>query len=199
MSVAPHRRATAADLAALPEDVSAEVVGGALVPLPMPSFEHAEVVATLTELLAPFRTARAGMPGGWWMASSVDVELDVHEVYCPDLVGWRWERSPGRPKGSPVRLRPDWLCEVISPATARRDRVDKLRALHRVGVPHYWLVDPAERTLTALRWGLEGYVLVAAAAGEERVRAEPFSTRSLRLAEVFGGGGEEPRSEGHAG
>ncbi len=198
MSVNPPRRATAADLAALPEDVSAEVVGGVLLPLPMPSFAHVDVVATLTELLSAFRTGRAGMPGGWWMASSVDVELEANEVYCPDLVGWRWERSPARPRGSPVRLRPDWVCEVTSAATARRDRVEKLRALQRVGVPYYWLVDPVERSLSVLRWHPEGYLITLAAGGDERVRPEPFEGRVLALADVFGGSGEEPRSQSEA-
>lgn len=187
MAADPPRRATAADLAALPEDVSAELVGGLLLPLPIPSFAHGDVVATLTELLAPWRSARGGGPGGWWMASSVDIELGPNEVHCPDLVGWRWERSARRPTGSPVTLRPDWICEVLSPATARRDRVEKLRALHQVGVPSYWLVDPADQTLTVMRWQAEGYLITSVSGGEDRVHAEPFGARALSLVELFGG------------
>lgn len=194
MSVVPPRRATAADLAALPEDVSAEVVGGLLLPLPLPSFEHGDALATLTELLSPFRSRRAGLPGGWWMASAVDVELEATEVYCPDLVGWRWERVASRPRGSPIQVRPDWMCEVLSPATARRDRVEKLRALHRCGVPHYWLVDPHERTVHGLTWGLEGYVISAVAADRERVRIAPFDAVTLSLSDLFGLHAREPDS-----
>ena len=194
MPVVPPRRATAADLAALPEDVSAEIVAGALVPLPLPSFQHGDVLANLTEQLAPFCSRRSGLPGGWWMSSAVDVELELHEVYCPDLAGWRWDRVPERPRGSPVRVRPDWLAEVISPATARRDRVEKLRALHRCGVPHYWILDPADRALYAYTWHLQGYLLSTVAADAERVRVQPFDGVVLALGEVFGGGAREPDS-----
>lgn len=193
MPLVPSRRATAADLAALPEDVSAEVVGGVLLPLPLPSFEHADALGTLSEALAPYRTRSPGFPGGWWMASSVDLELEAHEVHCPDLVGWRWERHQARPRGSPVRARPDWVCEVISPATARRDRVEKLRTLQRTGVQHYWILDPSERTLSIHRWHPEGYLLVTSAAQDETVRAEPFDGLRLRLAELWSGG-QEPVS-----
>lgn len=199
MSAVPPRRATAADLAALPDDVSAEVVAGVLVPLPLPSFEHGDVLATLTELLAPFRSRRAGQPGGWWMASAVDVELEPHEVYCPDLVGWRWERHAGRPVGTLVRVRPDWVCEVVSPATRRRDQVEKLRALHRACVPHYWLLDPGERALLVHAWRPDGYQIVLVASDDDRVRAEPFEALTLSLGDLFAGRGQEPLSESQAG
>lgn len=194
MSVLPPRRATAADLAALPEDVSAEIVAGVLVALPLPSFEHGDALATLTEQLAPFRSRRAGLPGGWWMSSAVDVELEPHEVYCPDLVGWRWDRVASRPRGSPVRERPDWMAEVISPATARRDRVEKLRALHRCGVPYYWIVDPGERALYGFTWHLQGYLLTTVAADRDRVRIPPFDGVVLSMADLFGQPAREPDS-----
>lgn len=199
MPAIPPRLATAADLAALPDDVSAEVVAGALLALPIPSPEHAEAQATLTELLSPFRTATGGRPGGWWLSSSVDLELGPHDVYCPDLVGWRWERHARRPTGTPVRIRPDWVCEVVSPATRRRDHVDKLRALHRAGVPHYWLVDPAERALLVHSWRPEGYLIVLVASDEERVHAEPFEDLPLSLGDLFAGRSHEPLSESQAG
>jgi len=199
MPVAAPRMATAADLAALPDDVSAEVVGGALLPLPLPSFEHTEAQATLAELLSPFRTARGGRPGGWWLASSVDVEIGPHDVYCPDLVGWRWERHAGRPVGTLVRVRPDWVCEVVSPATRRRDQVEKLRALHRAGVPHYWLLDPGERALLVHAWRPDGYQIVLVASDDDRVRAEPFEALTLSLGDLFAGRGQEPLSESQAG
>ena len=182
----PTHRATFADLAALPDDVSAEIVGGRVVPLPTPSFAHGDVVATLGELLVPYRSRRGGGLGGWWMATSVDVALDPHEVYCPDLVGWRWDRVPERPKTSPHVPRPDWVCEVQSPGTSRRDRVDKLLTCHRVGVPHYWLVDPADRVLVVHRWAPEGYLVALVAAERGQVRPEPFDALPMCLEDLFG-------------
>ena len=102
-SVARRALATAADLAALPEETRAEVIGGAIVEKAAPSYEHGDAQSSLAELLKPpFQRGRGG-PGGWWIATSVEVELEPHELYRPDLVGWRRERVPERPAGRPIR------------------------------------------------------------------------------------------------
>ena len=42
---------------------------------------------------------------------------------------------------------PDWVCEILSPSTAKMDRADKLPTYARHSVRHVWLVDPLQRTL----------------------------------------------------
>jgi Uma2 family endonuclease len=48
-----------------------------------------------------------------------------------------------------VRGAPDWIVEVISPATATHDQVRKRRLYERAGVREFWLVHPTDRVLTA--------------------------------------------------
>ena len=121
-------------------------------------------VATLEDLLAIPEEARRhelidgviGWPGGWWFATEVDVYFDPGNTFRPDVAGWRRERCPEPPRGPPVMLRPDWVCEILS--TNRRNAlVKKKRTHHRHQVPHYWIVDPAEETLSVYRWAPEGY------------------------------------------
>lgn len=188
MSLPAARLATVADLLAIPEAARFhEIVGGELIPKAMPSGPHG--VAQLG-VGGPLRAAyhrRAGDrgPGGWWITSEVDIAFEEHEVYRPDLSGWRRERLPAVPRETPITLRPDWIAEIISPSSASLDRVKKLRVYHRAGVPHYWLVDPAARSLEVLRWTADGYLLVLAAAQGDKVRAEPFGEVELELAELF--------------
>ena len=52
------------------------------------------------------------------------------------------------PKESPIALRPDWLCEVLSDSNARNDLVKEMRVYHRASVPRYWIVDPDRETLS---------------------------------------------------
>ena len=40
-------------------------------------------------------------------------------------------------------VRPDWICELLSPSTAVHDRVHKLPFSGRAGVSHAWLSDRA--------------------------------------------------------
>jgi len=103
-----------------------------------------------------------------------------------DVGGWRRERVPDRPTGRPVRIRPDWACEILSPSNAKRDLVDKFQVLQRTGVPHYWVVDPIEQTLIVHRWQPAGYLIVLTAGASDVVRAEPFDAVELRVATLFG-------------
>ncbi len=43
---------------------------------------------------------------------------------------------------------PDWIIEVLSPATARHDHLTKRALYQRAGVREYWLVHPVDRVLT---------------------------------------------------
>ncbi len=195
MSAARHERpATAEDLLALADGSRCEVVHGALVEKAAPSAEHGDAQLALgARLRRRFHrgTGSSDAPGGWWILVEVDVELERHEVYRPDLVGWRRERVPERPRGRPVRVRPDWVCEVLSPSNARTDLVDKLQVLHRCEVPHYWIVDPEREMLTVYRWERAGYLVVLTAARGQTVRAEPFDAMDLPVGSLFGDEAEE--------
>jgi Uma2 family endonuclease len=183
----PTHLATATDLARLPPGARAEVIDGEVIEKASPTPEHGVAQLGLgAQLFSAFhRRAGAGGPGGWWLMTEVEVEYEPHQVYRHDLVGWRRERSPRCPTGSPVTIRPDWVCEVLSSSNAQNDLVRKLRTLQRAGVPHYWLADPGHRTLTVLRWTPEGYLAALTAGGSDVVRAEPFEAVALDLGVLF--------------
>ena len=125
-------------------------------------------------------------PGGWWLGTEIEVQYETHEIYLHDLVGWRRDRITQRPTGRPVRARPDWACELISPSNAKRDLIDKFGVLHTNGLPHYWIADPVEQTLIVHRWEARGYLVVLTAAAGDVVRAEPFDAAELRVSTLFG-------------
>ena len=67
-----------------------------------------------------------------------------------------------------VRGAPDWIIEVLSPATARHDHLTKRALYERAGVREYWLVHPVDRVLTVytLNDGKFGSPEIADMAGE---------------------------------
>ncbi|WP_438027582.1 Uma2 family endonuclease [Sorangium sp. So ce233] len=109
-----------------------------------------------------------------------------HEVYRPDVVGWRRERLPELPEKTPILVRPDWFCEVLSPSNTRNDLVKKQRTYQRCQVPHHWIVDPMNEVLTVHRWMQDGYLNVLTAERGERVRAEPFGAIEWSVGVLFG-------------
>lgn len=181
--------ATVADLLAIPEEQRFhEIIGGELVRKAMPTFEHGDAQSALvSRLKGPFQRRPGGdLPGGWWICTEVEIELAPQHVYRPDVVGWRRDRAQDRPSGTPILLRPDWICEVLSPSNPGSDRVRKLNHYHQFKVPHYWIVDPMEESLSVFRWMAEGYLLVRAAGRDERVHAEPFEAVELPVGALFG-------------
>ena len=169
--------------------VAVELIDGELVEKAAPSPEHGLAETKLGACLDPYNRRPGGPrgPGGWWILTEVEVLYrETAEVFRHDLCGLRRDSHPERPTGMPLFVRPDWVCEVLSPSTARFDIVKKQRTLHRHGVPHYWVVDPASETLSVYRHEPGGYLIVLTAASGETVRAEPFDAIDLDVGELFG-------------
>ena len=184
--------ATLADWMALPAGSRAELIRGALIDRELTGPRHGRAMFRLGNAVARFDRKPGGRwPGGWWIVTEVAVQFD-DEVYVPDLAGWRRERCPDFPSVRPVAIRPDWVCEILSPSNARTDRVEKLRTYHRCEVPHYWLIDPEEQTLTVLRYSASGYVVAMTASADEVVKAEPFAEMEFPLRNLFA---DEPLDE----
>lgn len=184
------RPASFADLLAIPEEQRYhEILDGEIVRKAMAGGEHGLSQLCVGRLLDPFGRKPNGSarPGGWWLVSDVEVELAPHEVVRPDVVGWRRERMPDRPHGFPIRLRPDWVCEIMTDGDARRrDGLQKRRIYADCGVPHYWLLDTERERLTVLRLSASGYVEVLEAGRGDRARAEPFDALELQIGVLFG-------------
>ena len=96
------------------------------------------------------------------------------DVLAPDVAGWRRDRLPALPEDAFFSLSPDWICEVVSPATAAMDRGKKLGIYARERVAHAWMVDPIARTLEVLRLESGRWSILSTASDLAVVRAEPF-------------------------
>ncbi len=174
------RPATYEDIEALPENQVGQIVDGELIALPRPSGEHGFAASRLTQLLSPFDL---GPIGGWWLIGEPELHLAA-DVLVPDLAGWRREPLPS-PTGKYFELPPDWLCEILSPSTARLDRISKMRSYAANGVEFIWLVDPAARTLEAYRREGSGWNRLGAWEQNETVRAAPFTDLELQLRHLW--------------
>jgi Uma2 family endonuclease len=182
-----RKPATFEDLLARDNPDRLEIIGGEIVERAMPSPGHSLAENKLAVATDPFnRRPGSRGPGGWWIFTEIHVGYRSGETYCHDTAGWRRDRVATRPTEWPIRIRPDWVCEIVSPKHERHDLIDKPRVLHAAEVPHYWVVDPDERILLVHRWSPDGYTVVQRAAAGETVRAEPFEAIALRVGMLFG-------------
>lgn len=181
-----NKLATYDDLLALPEDARFEVLGGELVAMTGPLLRHSKPQGGLRHFIGgPFDDEDGfGGAGGWWIFLEVDVRLTPHDVVRPDLAGWRRERLLDL-EARPVDVVPDWVCEILSPSTASRDRVYKRHLYARHGVRHYWLVDPEARTLEALELHDGRWVDAGPYDDEAIARVPPFEAVELTIGRLF--------------
>lgn len=184
-----RRLATHADLAQVPDTRVGELLDGELHVSPRPGGPHSRAESGLAaDLFGGFdrRPGGPGGPGGWWILVEPELHLGA-DVLVPDLAGWRRDRMPQGPEATAFELVPDWVCEILSPASARFDRIRKMGKYASVQVKHAWLVDPLAQTLEVYRLqdppgepsGL--WVRVGAWEGYTHVRAEPFDAVELDI------------------
>jgi Uma2 family endonuclease len=183
--IAPFDRpATYADLEAVPDIMVAEIVDDELHASPRPGLPHAHVASAFGVLIGgPYQFGRGG-PGGWWILDGPELHFG-RNVVVPDLAGWRRSRLPRVPDAAYCTVAPDWVCEILSPSTASLDRAKKLRIYADEQVEHAWLADPAARTLEVLHQDAGRWVIVAVQAGDQVVRAAPFTEIDLSLSSLW--------------
>jgi Uma2 family endonuclease len=174
------RPATYEDLIKVSDIMVAEIVDGELHATPRPAHAHTTAGSALGMLVGtPYHHGRGG-PGGWWILDEPELHLG-RDVLVPDVAGWRRERMPRQPERVYYTIPPDWLCEILSPSTAKLDRTKKLAIYAREGVSHAWLIDPLARTLEVLRLDNGRWTIVATHIDAEVVRVEPFVDLELEL------------------
>ncbi|MBI2389597.1 MAG: Uma2 family endonuclease [Deltaproteobacteria bacterium] len=170
---------TLADLEALPPGVKGEIIDGVMYTMTRPRGPHQRTLAgVVADLRNPFDRGSGG-PGGWWLLPEPGIELPNTLEIAPDVAGWRRERLPELPSDAPIRVVPDWICEILSPTTRRHNLLIKKPYYARIGVPHHWIVDIEAQTITAYRLESGRWLELGVWGDERDARIEPFDAIAL--------------------
>jgi Uma2 family endonuclease len=182
----PARKApTIEDIDALPSSIKGEIIEGVLYTMTRPRGPHQRTIRFVGSRVGdPFDGGRGG-PGGWWILPEPGIELPGTPEIAPDIAGWRRDRLAELPEDAPIRVVPDWVCEILSPSTRRHDLLIKKPYYARVGVPHHWLIDRAARTLTAYRLESGRWLELGVFGDEREARIEPFDAVPLDVASFW--------------
>lgn len=124
---------TRADYDLLPEGFPAQLVEGQLVRDPSPIFGHQRTALRIARQLAKLvGDSRMGI-------APIDIALDDFNVYQPDVVVFR-QNVEYEANSDDIGI-PLLAVEVLSPSTARRDRLVKRTRMLDAGVDEVWLID----------------------------------------------------------
>ena len=179
-----RRRATYQDVLDAPPHKVAEVVDGRLYLHSRPAPPHAVAGSSLgIEIGGSFGRSRSGF-GGWWILDEPELHFGGSpgkDILVPDVAGWRRERMPAMPETAYFTLRPDWVCEVLSPSTRRLDLGRKRDIYAREGIPYLWFVDPNARTLEAFELRDGQWQTITTLTGDVPASVPPFDAAPFPL------------------
>ena len=183
MAAPAKKLATYFDLEAVPPHLVAEIINGSLETHSC-SIQHSHALTQLIyHLIGPFERGRDG-PGGWNFLPKTELHIGG-DLLVPDLAGWRRERLPSLPDAAFMELAPDWVGEIVSPATTRLNRGAKRTIYAEIGVAFLWVIDPQERVLEAFLLTRGNWRLESVAVASEFVKLPPFDAATFSLDILF--------------
>lgn len=132
------------DYYALPEDQRVELIDGYFYEMLAPTFGHQTIGGEIYRQIANYIMDKGGSCRPF--IAPVDVQLDCDErtMVQPD-VGIVCD--PDKIKRFGIYGAPDFLVEVISPSTKKKDYTKKLAKYMEAGVREYWILDPYQKRL----------------------------------------------------
>ncbi|HIO92685.1 MAG TPA: Uma2 family endonuclease [Leucothrix mucor] len=169
------------ELMALPEHHIGEIIHNILYSQPRPAPKHARAFSVLGGKLGDsFDWGGGDDNDEWWIFSEPELHIDGH-ILVPDIAGWQRERMPSLPETAWFDLAPDWVCEILSPSTAQKDRMVKMPVYAELGVKHLWLIDPEIKTLEVYQLENQRWSLMASLSEDDMVSAVPFDAIEFNL------------------
>jgi Uma2 family endonuclease len=143
------REWTYAEFARLPDDGNRyEVIAGELYVTPAPGSIHQQVSFRLATVFGNFCEEQGA---GIAFAAPFDVIFGEGDYMEPDLIFVRRDREGEVIKDHGAVAAPDLIVEILSNATARRDRGIKRERYAAYGVSEYWIVDTDARHVEVYR------------------------------------------------
>ena len=158
-SPAPYRTKkqgeyTLEDYYRLPEDQRVELIDGVLYEMTAPTSAHQIITGLLYAKLLAHVTENKGtcLP----IVSPVDVQLDCDDktMVQPDVVVVCDRDKVIR---RCIYGAPDFVVEILSPSTRKKDMIIKLNKYLNAGVKEYWLVDPDKKSVLVYDFSHDNY------------------------------------------
>ncbi len=136
---------TIEDIYALGDGKRAELLDGRIYFMAPPSVRHQEISAYLHNEIYNYIKSKKGKCRAYAAPFAVFLEKDGRTYVEPDL---SVICDPNKLDDKGCHGAPDWVIEIVSPASRTMDYYRKLIRYSAAGVREYWIVDPEkERTM----------------------------------------------------
>ena len=163
------------------EEGTWEFINGEVIMHSPAKYRHVDVADNLLLLLKPY-IRRTGL--GFVGSEKIMVRLTRND-YEPDVSFFRREVAAAFTHDQMLFPAPDFVAEVLSPSTTRRDRGVKFRDYAAHGVSEYWLIDPVAETVEQHGLRGEDYHLVGTWREEDEITSLAVTGFRIPAAALF--------------
>ena len=168
------------DLFALPEGIHAELMDGRIYYMAPPSTFHQEIIGELYLIVASYIKAHSGKCKVFLPEFGVSLFADGTTFLKPDLTV---VCDPDKLRQKGCYGAPDWVVEVVSPSSIRRDCLDKLIKYRAAKVQEYWIIYPEKRIVQVYLFREEEQIGLYTF--EDAIPCSIFPDLSIKLADVL--------------
>lgn len=145
MPLIQERIYTTEDIYALPEGQRAELIDGQIYDMAPPNTIHQMLVSGLTVTITNYIRSKGGACKVFPAPFAVFLNKDNRNYVEPDIsvICDKIKLDDHGCNGAP-----DWIIEIVSPATQKMDYGVKLFKYRTAEVREYWIVNPMTKTVT---------------------------------------------------
>ncbi|HJV46926.1 MAG TPA: Uma2 family endonuclease [Bacillota bacterium] len=167
-----------------------ELIEGAPYLTASPSRLHQTISRRLLTALENYLTGKDcevfAAPFDVYLSSSKEEEVEqAKNAVQPDLFV---VCDPSKILDRGVNGPPEWIAEIISPSTAKIDRLKKYNLYEKYGVREFWLISPYEQTIEIFVLSENGrYVRKGVYSSDDQLTIGSFQDFTLEAVELFRG------------
>lgn len=164
-----------------PPGVRLELVDGEVAVSPSPMPRHSYVEKQLSRVLGDhIEEHDLGL-----LLGDTDTIFGGHDVRRPDLIYFGKGREHLVSGTRTIDEMPDLCVEILSPSSGTIDRKDKFKQYARAGVPFYWILDPAGRSIEGFKLSAGRYRPAGSGTNDDAVTLPPFPKLVIPLGKLW--------------
>jgi len=181
---------TSDDFEKMDQENRSELINGEIFMMSPASIQHSVTQSNLLKTLSLNYNSvspKGGEPSGWTFIVEAWTRYDNKSSMVHDIAAFE---SSGLtiPEKGPLRIRPRWVCEILSPSNWSHDTNTKRFALEEHGIPWYWIVDPIRKGIHVyhLKHSGEHYQIIQAPdENSGSVCLPPFPELEINMKDIF--------------
>ena len=175
---------TLEDYEALPDDVRVELIDGHFYYMEAPTTLHQLIASELHFYIRNYIRKNKGECIPFLAPTDVQLDRDDKTILEPDVF---IVCDPKKITEKRIYGNPDFVAEVLSPSTSKKDRFIKAKKYKYAGVKEYWLIDPKRKNVITYTFDENDDDNIAIYSFEDRVPIALYNGKlSIDFAEIAG-------------